>query len=200
MTSSGHRRYCLLSDWSADVTCADDNGGCEHTCLGDVTGVRCACRNGYRLKDDGKHCAGQYTVFLHIALLPFSKQISLYPPGRPFPLAPSLPPYLPSSPLLPLSCPPYSDPSIDASSSFSHYRQLPLSFPPQIPHVNNSPPFAPASPSPLPLSQLVSLISQISTSVGRITADVNTNVSTLPGPTTASVNRDTPWRPTGSRA
>lgn len=37
----------------------DDNGGCEHTCIGDLQGQKtgCGCREGFQLTDDGLSCS-----------------------------------------------------------------------------------------------------------------------------------------------
>ena len=46
----------------------DDNGGCEHTCIGDLQGQKtgCGCREGFQLTDDGLSCSGKYGRQTHI--------------------------------------------------------------------------------------------------------------------------------------
>ncbi|XP_067041460.1 tolloid-like protein 1 [Acropora muricata] len=45
----------------AFANCSINNGGCEHKCseiyLGKTKNVRCSCRRGYLLQEDGKNCA-----------------------------------------------------------------------------------------------------------------------------------------------
>ena len=41
-----------------DASCSVNNGGCEHQCSSGSNGALCSCRNGYRLRQDGKHCSG----------------------------------------------------------------------------------------------------------------------------------------------
>ena len=42
--------------------CAEDNGGCNHTCTNTDGSFKCSCPDGYLLLDDEKSCSGT-TVF-----------------------------------------------------------------------------------------------------------------------------------------
>lgn len=36
--------------------CLDGNGDCEHECINEVGTYRCACREGFRLREDNRTC------------------------------------------------------------------------------------------------------------------------------------------------
>ncbi|GBO06270.1 Hemicentin-2, partial [Araneus ventricosus] len=45
--------------------CADgENFGCSHTCINNPGSAHCACPLGYQLKEDGKTCIGEVTLFI----------------------------------------------------------------------------------------------------------------------------------------
>ena len=45
--------------------CAEDNGGCSHTCTNTGGSFKCSCPDGYLLLDDEKNCSGTCTTIFH---------------------------------------------------------------------------------------------------------------------------------------
>ena len=53
--------YCLRLDVDE---CRTGAHSCQQTCLNQIGSYRCACRNGYQLASDGKHCNGMFLMIL----------------------------------------------------------------------------------------------------------------------------------------
>ena len=49
--------------------CAEDNGGCTHTCQDTEEAYECLCPDNMYLEADNKTCASMYTFFLIFRLL-----------------------------------------------------------------------------------------------------------------------------------
>ena len=46
--------------------CADDNGGCDDTCINTNGSYSCQCSDGLRLLPDKKSCGGEPAEKLHV--------------------------------------------------------------------------------------------------------------------------------------
>ena len=60
------KNFILLTEESSgeeDSSCDLDNGGCQHDCVVEGSSHVCKCKDGYKLQDDGKTCAG-FIIFM----------------------------------------------------------------------------------------------------------------------------------------
>ncbi|XP_053702013.1 complement component C1q receptor-like [Synchiropus splendidus] len=53
---TGTERWTLPGPFCKQLDCTSQNGGCEHVCHQEAEKVRCSCREGYHLRDDGVSC------------------------------------------------------------------------------------------------------------------------------------------------
>lgn len=54
---------CIVSELLQEIVrrCVPDNGGCDHVCEDNPSGIQCSCYDGYRA--NGTSCLGIYTIF-----------------------------------------------------------------------------------------------------------------------------------------
>ncbi|CAL1275011.1 unnamed protein product, partial [Larinioides sclopetarius] len=62
------------------LSCQVSNGYCSHNCHREPKGIRCSCRSGYRLADDGKTC---------FPFVPTNPPANAYIQNRPRPISPT---------------------------------------------------------------------------------------------------------------
>ena len=48
-----------------ELTCQNENGGCDHECTDTEIGVNCSCYDGYQLINN-QNCSGSKSCVLHI--------------------------------------------------------------------------------------------------------------------------------------
>ncbi|KAM9777399.1 complement component C1q receptor [Neosynchiropus ocellatus] len=53
---TGTDRWTLPGPFCKQMNCTSNNGGCEHVCHQEMENVRCSCKDGYDMKDDGFSC------------------------------------------------------------------------------------------------------------------------------------------------
>lgn len=63
--------FCIFLEFDE---CSSIDHGCEQMCINNLGGYECACKVGYQLHSDNKHCEGTCTLFivLHIYDLYFA--------------------------------------------------------------------------------------------------------------------------------
>ena len=51
--------FILVNGDGSEDKCARGNGGCNHICVNQGGKAQCLCKNGFKLRTDGRTCIGE---------------------------------------------------------------------------------------------------------------------------------------------